>query len=116
MKTFSLFMIAILALLAVGCAAEPIDAPAQLAPTEAELAASACEDYHAAHLAMCARCGIRPPAPASSPGAAWKYADCATVKTVRDAAALYDTCLPALETSCFDFSAGTPPSCHQFEF
>jgi hypothetical protein len=91
-------------------------APTPLAPTDAELAASACEDYHQAHLAMCSRCGIQPPRPAGSPGAAWKYSDCADVRRVKDVAALYDTCLPALETGCFEGDMPAATACHQFEF
>jgi hypothetical protein len=97
----------------VGCVAEPVD-PAPVGPTEAELAISACEDFHQAHLAMCARCGITAPRPAGSPGAARKYTDCADLKRVTDVAALYDTCLPALASGCF--AADTPAACHQFEF
>lgn len=101
--------------LLVGCVGERVE-EAPSTPTAGELTVSACEDLHAAHLAMCQRCGIAPPRPAGSSGAAWKYADCAEVTAVRDEAALYDTCLPALATGCYE--GDTPPElgCHQFEF
>lgn len=107
MKTCCLFLLVLLA----AC-----DATEPTAPTSAELARSACEDLEAAHLAMCQRCGLTPPLPASSPGAAWKYADCSKATTVRDLDALYATCLPALEAGCYDGDTPAALGCHQIEF
>lgn len=96
------------------CTAGPTPEPT--APSEAEVAVSACQDLEAAHLAMCQRCGITAPLPASSTSTAWKYADCSKVTAVRDVAALYDTCLPALASGCFAGDTPAALDCHQLEF
>lgn len=115
MKTCILLLMSALAMGGAGCSADPVDAPAPT-PTEAEVTASACADLEAAHLAMCQRCGIKPPLPATTTSSAWHYADCGKVKAVTDLGALYDTCLPALASGCYEGDTPAELGCHQFEF
>lgn len=105
MKTVSLAML----LLVAACDAAP--APESTTPTEAEVAVWACQDLVAAQQANALRCGHTP-----EHGYAIHFVDCSTVTGVADVAALYDTCLPALASSCFE--GDTPPEifCHQLEF
>lgn len=107
-KTF-----AVVVLLLVSCEAGPVQ---RVSPTESEVAMSACQDLEAAHLAMCQRCGIKPPLPPSSASTAWKYADCSRVTAVKDVAALYDTCIPALASGCYEGDTPAALDCHQLEF
>jgi len=107
-----LALAAVLVVLAAGCDSAPVEPPT--APTDSEVNVSACADLEAAHLAMCQRCGIAAPLPATTTSSALHYASCGAVTAVTDLAALYDTCLPALASGCF--SGDTPPACHQLEF
>lgn len=103
-------------LLLIMVAACDADEDPAVAPTESEIGAAACADLEAAHLAMCQRCGITPPLPASSPSSDWKYAECSKVKRVRDTVALYDVCIPALKTGCYAGDTPEAIGCHQLEF
>lgn len=87
------------------CAADSVES------SQADLdgtALQACQDLVAAQKAMATRCGHT-----KANGYTLQYVDCSTVKAVGDVAALYDQCIPMLESTCY---LDGPEPCHQLQF